>query len=195
MKKEKSKTTQCKVCGAEIAKNAKTCPNCGAKNKKPIYKRVWFWLLIVIVVLVIIVIIVACAGGSSENPATKEAKEMSKTDFINSCESYNYKDLERNADELSGSYIKVTLWIEQDVDGGTTYRAYSKGPYDDSTMWSGNEYLLNDVRDNPDPKIVEQDIVTVYGVYNGEQTVERAIGGEDNVPSIDILYADIQNAN
>ena len=41
---------KCEVCGAEMAKNAKTCPSCGAKNKKPIYKRVWFWIIIVILV-------------------------------------------------------------------------------------------------------------------------------------------------
>lgn len=27
--------TNCKACGKEIAKSAKTCPHCGAKNKKP----------------------------------------------------------------------------------------------------------------------------------------------------------------
>lgn len=41
----------CKTCGATIAKNAKHCPKCGAKNKKPIYKRVWFWILIVLLAL------------------------------------------------------------------------------------------------------------------------------------------------
>lgn len=41
----------CKTCGATIAKNAKRCPKCGAKNKKPIYKRVWFWILIVLLSL------------------------------------------------------------------------------------------------------------------------------------------------
>ena len=41
------KIIKCKVCGREIAKNAKVCPGCGAKNTKPIYKKVWFWLLIV----------------------------------------------------------------------------------------------------------------------------------------------------
>lgn len=30
----KSKIIQCKTCGAEIAKDAKVCPKCGAKNKK-----------------------------------------------------------------------------------------------------------------------------------------------------------------
>lgn len=29
----KSKLTKCKACGAEIAKTAKTCPQCGAKHK------------------------------------------------------------------------------------------------------------------------------------------------------------------
>lgn len=29
----KTKLTKCKTCGADIAKDAKTCPSCGAKNK------------------------------------------------------------------------------------------------------------------------------------------------------------------
>ncbi|WP_236885879.1 zinc-ribbon domain-containing protein [Clostridioides difficile] len=31
-----SKMIQCKSCSKEIASNAKSCPNCGAKNKKTI---------------------------------------------------------------------------------------------------------------------------------------------------------------
>ena len=48
---EKPNMTACKNCGAQIAKNAKVCPSCGAKNKKPFYKRVWFILLIVILAI------------------------------------------------------------------------------------------------------------------------------------------------
>lgn len=40
----------CKICGKEIAKSAKVCPHCGAKNKKPIYKRIWVWILGVIII-------------------------------------------------------------------------------------------------------------------------------------------------
>lgn len=58
-----SKTKQCKVCSKEIASNAKKCPECGAKNKKPIYKRFWFWILIFI-------IIGAAAGGAGDNSDT-----------------------------------------------------------------------------------------------------------------------------
>ena len=46
--KEKLKT--CPVCGKEMAAGAKACPSCGAKNKKPIYRRWWFWVLVVLVI-------------------------------------------------------------------------------------------------------------------------------------------------
>ena len=41
--------TTCKACGAEIAKNAKACPHCGSPNKKPIYKKWWFWLIVLFI--------------------------------------------------------------------------------------------------------------------------------------------------
>lgn len=58
-----SKMISCKTCGTEIAASAKVCPSCGAKNKPPIYKRVWFWVLIVFVIVPIIGGVI----GSGEN--------------------------------------------------------------------------------------------------------------------------------
>ena len=49
------KMTVCKNCNAPILKKAKVCPNCGVKNKKPFYKRVWFILLIIIVAFIALV--------------------------------------------------------------------------------------------------------------------------------------------
>lgn len=66
-----SKMINCKVCGAEIAKNAKTCPNCGAKNSKPIFARWWFWVLA-------IVIIIGAIGGNSSKPANTNDKPVSQ---------------------------------------------------------------------------------------------------------------------
>lgn len=48
---KEAKMVTCKHCGNEIAASAKTCPKCGGKNKKPIYKRGWFIALVVIIVL------------------------------------------------------------------------------------------------------------------------------------------------
>ena len=53
-----AKLKTCPVCGAEMASSAKVCPKCGARNKKPIYKRWWFYLILGIIILG------AVAGGS-----------------------------------------------------------------------------------------------------------------------------------
>lgn len=45
----------CRVCGNQMASSAKACPSCGAKNKKPIFRRLWFILLLIIIVAVIVV--------------------------------------------------------------------------------------------------------------------------------------------
>ena len=47
------KMTTCRACSQEIAKSAKSCPHCGAKNKKPIFKKWWFWAIIVVIVIAI----------------------------------------------------------------------------------------------------------------------------------------------
>lgn len=65
----KVRIVQCKVCGAEIASNAKTCPHCGAKNRKkqPV-------LFIIIGIIVLITIIGSLSGGSnSESSGSSES--------------------------------------------------------------------------------------------------------------------------
>ena len=46
----KAKNVNCKVCGKEIAASAKTCPKCGAKNKKLFYKKWWFSVLAIVLI-------------------------------------------------------------------------------------------------------------------------------------------------
>ena len=59
------KMHECKTCKQQIARNAKTCPHCGAKNKKPIFTKWWFW-----VVIVIFIGIVAGTSGESDSSNT-----------------------------------------------------------------------------------------------------------------------------
>lgn len=46
----KRKMKNCKICGEEMGVNVKCCPKCGAKNKKPLCKRWWFWLILIWVI-------------------------------------------------------------------------------------------------------------------------------------------------
>lgn len=67
----------CKECGKEISAKAPACPNCGAKNKKPIFKRFWFWLIVIFAIF-------AFLGNTDPYPEKDEEKTT-----INYSEFYN----------------------------------------------------------------------------------------------------------
>lgn len=48
---KKPEMTICRNCNTPMAKNAKICPSCGAKNTKPFYKKWWFLLLIIVLAI------------------------------------------------------------------------------------------------------------------------------------------------
>ena len=57
----------CKNCNNPLPEKATVCPSCGAKNKKPIYKKWWFWLIIAL-----IVIGAASSGGTESDPSDNQ---------------------------------------------------------------------------------------------------------------------------
>lgn len=83
----KDKTKTCKHCGAQIAKDAKTCPKCGGKTKKPIYKRVWFWVIIVLLILI---------GAIDENDSSDESKKVSSSTEYSSVKEPSQTQIESN---------------------------------------------------------------------------------------------------
>lgn len=68
----KPKVIMCRNCHAPIAKHTKFCTSCGAKNKKPFFKRWWFILFVVILVLV---------GIDSINKRIKEKFDWNEVDL------------------------------------------------------------------------------------------------------------------
>ncbi len=116
----KDKMTICKHCGAEIAASAKTCPKCGGKNTKPIYKRVWFWILIAILILAI----AGAAGGSGKSDdsstasssqqaeaATEEKQEEPAIEYQETSVEKLFDELDNNAmnasDTYKGQYLSI----------------------------------------------------------------------------------------
>ena len=63
----KNNMSACKACGHEIAKNAKSCPQCGAKNKKPIFTKWWFWVIVVM----FIGVAAGASGGTNDSGSSK----------------------------------------------------------------------------------------------------------------------------
>ncbi len=68
---QKLKMKKCAHCGAEISSSAKVCPQCGGKNKKPIYKRPWFIVLIV-------ALVIAVVGNSRTSDSNSDSLDTSQ---------------------------------------------------------------------------------------------------------------------
>lgn len=92
----------CKVCGKEIAKSAKVCPHCGAKNKKPIYKRIWVWLLGVIIIFGGLM---SCGGEDTSTNNTDVQIKDTKEEVEKVEEKISIG--EKNAKEKAESYLKI----------------------------------------------------------------------------------------
>ena len=63
----------CRNCSTPIPKNSNLCPSCGAKNKKPFFRKWWFILLIVVIV---IAAIASLSGTGSKKKFVWEDMEL-----------------------------------------------------------------------------------------------------------------------
>lgn len=99
-----AKLIKCKSCGNEIASNAKACPKCGAKNSKPFYKKIWFWVLVVI--------IIAAIGGSGSNKpklVSEDKSVVTKEEKSRKTEVFNIGDtIELDKFKITVNEVKTT---------------------------------------------------------------------------------------
>lgn len=84
------KMCACKACGQQIAKKAKTCPHCGAKNKKgtPI--------LVGTIVVVLLAVIIGSIGNNDDEPKKVEGNPSAQTQASGGQETENTSKEESN---------------------------------------------------------------------------------------------------
>lgn len=78
------KMIKCHACNKEVASSAKTCPSCGAKLKKPIFKKWWFWVLVILFIIIIVPQEESTNSKENDNNNTSQIesrKEVALIDF------------------------------------------------------------------------------------------------------------------
>lgn len=204
----KSKMTTCKHCGAEIAASAKVCPQCGGKNKPPIYKRWWFIAIIVLIVLSAIGGSGSSSDGSaSSSKSTSKASastassvasvvpEISEDDYKAECQTVDYKELCRYPEKYEGTKIAVKVKVSQIIDANFSGSEKAWRTYTDNSgygFYADDEYYMLDKRGGDAVKILDDDIITVYGEFTGLEKITRALTSTtDELPRIEVKYADL----
>lgn len=107
------KMTKCQVCKEEIAKNAKVCPKCGAKQKK----RKWLFILLVIV---LIGAIGAMLGNDDENTSNVTTEEVKNYKVG---ETFQTKKFEITVTNVSKRYSVGDMFFESTASEGAVYVA------------------------------------------------------------------------
>ena len=157
-----SKMKNCKVCGAEIATSAKSCPKCGAKNKKPIWKQWWVWILVVSILFATFAAIGGMGGNSDTNTSdinTTTIQEpinytvVSVADMIDVLDT-NALKAEKTYD---GQYLEVTGRLGN-IDSDGSYITLYGG---DSDFTGVQCYIQNDEQLNFVMDMVDDNTYTV----------------------------------
>ena len=134
---------------------------------------------------------------STENTSseTNETATSDREEFISQCQPADYKTLARYSVEHIGDKVILTVKISQVVQGGwfdssEYYRVYTDN--DGYGWYLDDEYFMYDMRVDDDTRLLEDDIIIIYGEFAGLEKVTRAFSGtEEYIPAINAYYIDI----
>ncbi len=180
----KEKLTTCDSCGAEIATSAKTCPQCGAKVKRPITKKWWFW----VVVVVIIAAIVGGTSGSKSGDKPAPDEPMTPQQPI-SYTHYNVTELfdalKNNAmkaqSDFKDQYVEIEGYLDV-VDSDGKYIGVGAAPTDYNYILQNVQcYIKDDTQKQQIMEIGTESPITVRGKII---SVGEVLGFSMNIDSI-----------
>jgi hypothetical protein len=167
-----SKMIKCKTCGADIASGAKTCPSCGAKNKKTFYKRWWF-------ILIVFFIVVGALGSSGSKPkkvsssADSSSASTDTTVSTDSSKKSNAPEIYKIGDTIQLKDFKVTV---------NKIRSASSGSNKMFKPKDGNEFFFVDctIENTSDKDQTVSSILMFKVVDKDGRSYDQSISGDNN---------------
>lgn len=175
----------CPYCDSKVPKNARKCWNC--KNKLPMsFSRL---LSSAAISVVCVLVILFCFSAPFTSPAVS-APLMSKSEYMNKCRTISYEKLARNPDSYKGDYFEFTGEVIQVIQSGRHVDLRVNVTREDlygTTMYSDTIYVETKLLEDGD-RILEGDIITLYGVCDGLYTYTTIFGATMSIPKIDAAY-------
>ncbi len=118
-----------------------------------------------------------------------EALIKFKNEYVSKCESYNYKEIFRHSEKYVGKYAKFTGEVIQVLESNGYYSlrinvTNNDGWYEDTIFVSLPTY-------SSEGRILEDDIITVYGKLGNLYEYESIFGEPITIPYLSAEYVDI----
>lgn len=119
-------------------------------------------------------------------------KEQEEQEFKASCQTYTYEQMARNPENFKGTNVKVTGEVIQALYGseGIDLRVNITKEGDYATYYTDTIYVVYYPEEGED-KILEDDIITIYGTAQGDYTYTSTLGGPITLPLVYGKYIEI----
>lgn len=213
-KKDVPQTTLNRYNDSYYASNYQSVNNQPQKAKKPLYKKWWFWLIVVIAFLVFVSGLGSCGDtddadnsyATTEKSTTTETTtekvttttkptttvpKLSESEYKAQCGTISFSTLSRNPDKYKGKKYKITgkvIQVSESTFLGNTYCDLRIDMTEDEYgFWDDTIYATVTIKEGED-RILEDDIITIWGVCEGNYTYTSVMGASISLPSIDIEY-------
>lgn len=142
----------------------------------------------VLMAILACIMLVGCDSGDF-------APEISEGAYKAQCRQMDYKELFRYPDKYKGTKVMVKVRVAQIVSANFSGSRKAWRAYTDNSgygFYADDEYYMLDKRGGDAVKILEDDIITVYGEFTGLEKITRALTSTtDELPRIEVKYADL----
>lgn len=105
---------------------------------------------------------------------------------------YSYEDIARNPQKVIGENAKVTGTVIQVLENGLSVVMRVNIAKQGNSYNSNIVYVEYRRKSNDEDRILEGDIVDIYGTLNGLKTYNNVLGAEESLPFISAEYVDIK---
>lgn len=139
--------------------------------------------------------ILEAVGLEAKSKAMELNHFETKEEYIASCESFAYKDIARQPDSFIGKRAQFKGQVVQVQEGygdSVVMRVdVTKGDYG---LWDDTVYVEYERNAPDEPRVLEDDIVILYGELNGIKTYTTVLGSSLSIPQMKVKYISLQES-
>ena len=122
---------------------------------------------------------------------TEKPQFATQEDYKKACETFPYTEISRNPELYRGKLAQYTGQVVQVMENYGTTMIRMNVNEDEFGIWNDTIYAEIKYDNSSNGRILENDIITVYGEMNGIKTYTSVMGYEVSIPFLNAQYVTI----
>lgn len=121
-------------------------------------------------------------------------EELEKV-YKKNCSKVAYKEIARNPDKYTGQQVKYTGKVSQVIEStwGTSVTLLVNVTKDEYGFYDDAIYVNYTPSSSGEGRVLEEDIITIYGEFEGLTSYTSVLGAKITVPQVSAQYIDINS--